>query len=128
MEGLSPREIIAQLHIEEIDRAIEDLNEELNALKALRKVAAAKNSKAPASESRGNGRSSAARSGSNPTAAERLETAIQALEKWGPQPVSKLAERVGYSSKGVRWLLKAIESDSRFSVDRDGTHTTISLA
>lgn len=126
MEGLSPREIIAQLDIEEIDRAIDDLNEELNALRALKKVALAKNGKAPAMPSRGNGRASS--SGTNPSAAERLETAIQVLEKWGPLPISKLAERVGYSPKGTRWLLKAIEGDSRFSVARDGQNTTISLA
>ena len=118
---LSPREIIEQLDVETIDNAINDLTEEINALRALRKVAAAKNGKAPASASN---RGSNGKAKTDMSAI--LDKAADVLQQWGPLPTLKLANRVGYGS--ARWLLQAIESDSRFSIARDSRETIVSLA
>lgn len=120
-EALSPREIIEQLDVNEIDRSIEELTEEINALRALRRVAAAKNGKAPSTGGRGNGRAdNPPRSNSRPNAVtmERVESAYRALQaEGGTMHYTKLAEKVGYQPNSAFWVLRNCEKDSRFSVE-----------
>lgn len=119
MSGLTPREIIAQLNVEEIDQELESLKEEMAALQALRRVALAKNGHAPASKAGGESRIGRGMQ-------ERLETAIQVLEKWGSLERSKLAERAGCRANNTHWFLKAVAKDSRFSLD--GETVTLAVA
>lgn len=125
-QELSPREIIEQLDVEEIDQAIEDLKEELAALQSLRKVAAAKNGKAPArSGNRGNGRMASSQTTERKMSKEeRADFALQVVSEFGPMSYRKIAERAGYDPSKAHWMLKAIEKDSRFSVEGE----TVSLS
>lgn len=110
MSGLTPREIIAQLDVESIDSEIEELKEEMAALQALRKVALAKNGKAPATKVGAN-------RGVSSSMQAKLDTAVQVLQKWQPIDVSKLAERAGCRANNTHWFSKALAKDSRFSID-----------
>lgn len=118
LSPLSPREIVQGLDLEEIDRSIEEVNGELAALKALRKVAESNGRKS-------GGRGNASSASEKMSTAERLELAFDVLSESGSMSYRDLAERVGYQPAKAFWILRAVQKDDRFCIGADGE--TISL-
>lgn len=118
MSELSPRDIINALDVAVIDASIEELNEELAALKALRAVAL-KKSGAKRATSRGNASSGGEGKPARMTPEERCNLAFAHLQERGSMRLETLCDEIGLDGRGSRWMRKALSEDSRFTIQDD---------